>query len=88
MIAFRGIYFGLYDSYKHKTESYLERFMISYVSTVAALTGIYPFDTVRRRLMMTSGQNYKYGSYKQFLKEIYMNQGLSGFFAGMPIIFF
>ncbi len=68
MIAFRGIFFGLYDSYKRSTENYLQKLSISYLSTVAALIGIYPFDTVRRRMMMTSGQNYKYGSYGQLIK--------------------
>lgn len=54
---------------------------------MAALIGIYPFDTVRRRMMMTSGANYKYGSYKEFIKEIYSSQGLRGFFIGLPVIF-
>jgi hypothetical protein len=45
--------------------------MLSYVSTLIALLGIYPFDTVRRRLMMTSGQNYKYGSTGSFIKDIF-----------------
>ncbi len=69
MIAFRGIFFGLYDSYKEKAQNIFQKLSISYFSTVAALVGIYPFDTVRRRLMMTSGQNYKYGSYKQFMVD-------------------
>lgn len=68
MISFRGIYFGIYDSYKKSTSNYLEKFTVSYLSTVAALIGIYPFDTIRRRMMMTSGQNYKYGSYGEFIK--------------------
>lgn len=63
MIAFRGIFFGMYDTYKKYTQNYPQKLCLSYVSTVAALIGIYPFDTVRRRMMMTSGQNYKYGSY-------------------------
>jgi len=87
MIAFRGIFFGLYDSYKHFTRNYFEKLCFSYVATVAALMGIYPFDTIRRRLMMTSGQSYKYGSYSQFIKHVYHSQGLRGFFKGMPIIF-
>lgn len=56
------------------------------MATVAALIGIYPFDTIRRRMMMTSGQNYKYGSYGEFIRGIYSSQGLKGFFSGLPVI--
>ena len=85
---FRGVYFGIYDTYKISANNYIDKIMISYLSTVAALFGIYPFDTVRRRLMMTSGQQYKYGSYKKFIKQFYGNAGLRGFFPGLPVIFF
>jgi solute carrier family 25 (adenine nucleotide translocator) protein 4/5/6/31 len=87
MIAFRGIFFGLYDTYKDKAENNFQKLYISYFSTVAALIGIYPFDTIRRRLMMTSGQNYKYGSYRQFIRYVYQEQGFRGFFIGIPITF-
>jgi solute carrier family 25 (adenine nucleotide translocator) protein 4/5/6/31 len=88
MIVFRGVYFGCYDTYKKHANNYIQKFLISYISTVAALTGIYPFDTIRRRLMMSSGQNYKYGSYKSFIKQIYKNHGITnGFFSGLPVIF-
>lgn len=70
MIVFRGVFFGLYDSQKKSEQSYLQKLWISYYSTVAALLGIYPFDTIRRRLMMTSGQNYKYGSYRSFISHV------------------
>ena len=68
MGVFRGLYFGIYDTYKAMTKNYFERFLVSYFSTLTALLGIYPFDTIRRRLMMTSGQKYKYGSYGKFIK--------------------
>jgi solute carrier family 25 (adenine nucleotide translocator) protein 4/5/6/31 len=73
MAVFRGLYFGLYDSYKNIVNNSFQKCLVSYVSTVIALFGIYPFDTIRRRLMMTSGQNYKYGSSMKFIKLIYMN---------------
>lgn len=88
MIAFRGIYFGLYDSYKNTAQNFMQKMVISYLSTVGALIGIYPFDTIRRRIMMTSGQQYKYGPYSKFIKCIYKGQGLKGFFPGLPVIFF
>jgi solute carrier family 25 (adenine nucleotide translocator) protein 4/5/6/31 len=68
MGVFRGLYFGFYDSYKKLTRNYLEKIALSYFSTIIALFGIYPFDTIKRRLMMTSGQKYKYGPYSRFIK--------------------
>jgi len=60
MVCFRGTFFGLYDSLKIHTYNLYQQFFLSYLSTVIALFTIYPFDTIRRRMMMTSGQNYKY----------------------------
>ncbi len=58
IIVYRGAYFGLYDTAKgvlfgdDRRASFLARWAVA--QTVTALAGIisYPFDTVRRRLMM------------------------------------
>ena len=58
IIVYRGAYFGLYDTAKgylfgdDRRSSFLARWAVA--QTVTALAGIisYPFDTVRRRLMM------------------------------------
>jgi len=60
MSCFRGTFFGLYDSFKNMADNIYHHFLLSYFCTVTALATIYPFDTIRRRMMMTSGQNYKY----------------------------
>jgi len=87
MVAFRGIYLGLCDSHKNSAKNFPDKIAISYLSTVGALFGIYPFDTIRRRLMMIYGQKYKYGPYDKFIKEIYRSQGLRGFYPGFSVIF-
>jgi solute carrier family 25 (adenine nucleotide translocator) protein 4/5/6/31 len=55
----RGSYFGLYDTGKGalltKDSSIVAKFVVAQVATNAAGVASYPFDTVRRRLMMTSG---------------------------------
>ena len=73
---YRGAYFGLYDTAKgylfgdDRRSSFLARWAVA--QTVTALAGIisYPFDTVRRRLMMqahdrsspTQGKNLARGN--------------------------
>ena len=55
---YRGVYFGLYDTAKgvlfddERHASFFARWAVA--QTVTAIAGIasYPFDTVRRRLMM------------------------------------
>ena len=55
---YRGAYFGLYDTAKgvlfkdEKTANFFAKWAVA--QTVTALAGVvsYPFDTVRRRLMM------------------------------------
>ena len=58
IIVYRGAYFGLYDTAKgvlfkdEKTANFFAKWAVA--QTVTAMAGVisYPFDTVRRRLMM------------------------------------
>ena len=58
IIVYRGTYFGMYDTAKgalfkdEKTANFFAKWAVA--QTVTALAGVtsYPFDTVRRRLMM------------------------------------
>lgn len=64
IFVYRGAYFGLYDSLKpivigDKSSFFLD-FSLGYAITVTAGLLSYPIDTVRRRMMMTSGQAVKY----------------------------
>jgi solute carrier family 25 (mitochondrial adenine nucleotide translocator), member 4/5/6/31 len=91
IIAYRGAYFGLYDSakgviLKDKNTSVLKRWAVAQV--VTAISGIvsYPFDTVRRRMMMMSGrkpgQELQYKSTADCWKKIAKQEGFNGFFKG------
>lgn len=60
IIAYRGCYFGMYDSGKElilSKDSYIITKFI-FAQFVTGMSGVfsYPFDTVRRRLMMMSGK--------------------------------
>merc|ERR1711860_480188 len=62
--VYRGFYFGLYDSLKPillgNDSSLLLSFALGYTVTVSSGLLSYPIDTIRRRMMMTSGQAVKY----------------------------
>jgi solute carrier family 25 (adenine nucleotide translocator) protein 4/5/6/31 len=64
IFIYRGMYFGLYDSIKPillgDNASVFLSFLLGWVVTVTAGLMSYPIDTVRRRMMMTSGQAVKY----------------------------
>lgn len=87
IVVYRGAYFGLYDTGKgallNKDSSMIFKFIVAQVATNAAGVLSYPFDTVRRRLMMSSGAGKKLysGTIDAFIK-IYAQEGLSAFFKG------
>ena len=87
IIVYRGSYFGLYDTGKGalltKDSSFIFKFIVAQVATNAAGVLSYPFDTVRRRLMMNSGAGKKLynGTVDAFVKS-YAQEGMGAFFKG------
>lgn len=89
IIVYRGAYFGLYDTAKgvlfedEKKANVLAKWAVA--QTVTAASGIisYPFDTVRRRLMMQSGGKEKiYNGTLDAWRKIAANEGSGAFFKG------
>jgi hypothetical protein len=68
IFIYRGLYFGMYDSLKPVLitgaleGNFLASFLLGWSITIVAGLASYPIDTVRRRMMMTSGQAVKYKS--------------------------
>ncbi|EDO47068.1 predicted protein [Nematostella vectensis] len=64
IIVYRGFYFGLYDTLKPillgEDAGVVISFVLGYGVTVSAGLASYPIDTIRRRMMMTSGEAVKY----------------------------
>merc|ERR1719476_692506 len=64
IMVYRGFYFGLYDTLKPmllgEDASVVLSFCLGYGVTVTAGLMSYPIDTIRRRMMMTSGEAVKY----------------------------
>lgn len=89
IIVYRGAYFGLYDTAKgvlfedEKKANVFAKWLVA--QTVTAMSGVisYPFDTVRRRLMMQSGGKEKiYNGTLDAWRKIAANEGTGAFFKG------
>jgi len=88
IIVYRGLYFGMYDSLKPVVltgdlqNNFLASFLLGWGITIGAGLASYPIDTVRRRMMMTSGEAVKYKSSLDAFKQIVQNEGTKSLFKG------
>lgn len=87
IIVYRGCYFGFYDTIKAFLpkgfdKNFFINFSVGYFVTVTAGLASYPLDTVRRRMMMTSGEAVKYSSSIQCTALIVKNEGVKSLFKG------
>jgi len=88
IIVYRGLYFGLYDSLKpvvltgNMKDSFLGSFFLGWSITIGAGLASYPIDTIRRRMMMTSGEAVKYKSSLHAGAEIIKKEGIPSLFKG------
>lgn len=91
IIVYRGAYFGFYDTAKgvlfkdEKNANIIAKWGVA--QTVTAVAGIcsYPFDTVRRRLMMQAGgksSDIMYTGTMDAWSKIYRVEGVKSFFKG------
>jgi len=60
MTAARGLYFGIFDSFKHEMPNEQVKFLWSYFSISIALLVNYPLDTIRKRVIL-SPKRFKNG---------------------------
>jgi len=88
IIVYRGLYFGIYDSVKpvlltgSMENSFLGSFLLGWSITIGAGLASYPIDTIRRRMMMTSGEAVKYKSSMHAFSEIVKKEGMPSLFKG------
>jgi len=88
IIVYRGLYFGMYDSLKpvllqgNLKDAFLPSFFLGWGITIGAGLASYPIDTIRRRMMMTSGEAVKYKSSYHAFQEIVKKEGVKSLFKG------
>lgn len=86
IIVYRGFYFGLYDTLKPMLlgddASLVLSFLLGYGVTVSSGLASYPIDTIRRRMMMTSGQAVKYKGSIDCTIQILKNEGFMSLMKG------
>merc|ERR1711971_1468732 len=86
IFIYRGLYFGLYDSLKPiilgDNANVFLSFLLGWGVTVTAALMSYPIDTIRRRMMMTSGAAVKYKSSLDCGAQILKNEGFMSMMKG------
>ena len=89
IVVYRGLYFGMFDSLKpvllqgSLANSFLASFLLGWGVTTGAGLASYPLDTIRRRMMMTSGgTGPHYKSMMHCAAEITKAEGVSSLFKG------
>jgi solute carrier family 25 (adenine nucleotide translocator) protein 4/5/6/31 len=86
IIVYRGFYFGLYDTLRPlllgANADLWSSFLLGWGVTVTAGLASYPIDTIRRRMMMTSGEAVKYSSSLDCGAQILKKEGVASFFKG------
>ncbi|KAI1004295.1 ADP/ATP translocase [Podosphaera aphanis] len=88
IVVYRGLYFGMYDSIKPVLlvgpleGNFLASFALGWTVTTGAGIASYPLDTIRRRMMMTSGEAVKYKSSLDAGRQIVAKEGVKSLFKG------
>jgi solute carrier family 25 (adenine nucleotide translocator) protein 4/5/6/31 len=87
IVIYRGLYFGMFDSVKPLMPASLKNnffatFLLGWCVTTTAGLASYPIDTIRRRMMMTSGEAVKYASSIDCAKQILAKEGFKSYFKG------
>mmetsp|Transcript_10781 Transcript_10781/g.18015 ORF Transcript_10781/g.18015 Transcript_10781/m.18015 type:complete len:326 (-) Transcript_10781:38-1015(-) len=86
IFVYRGFYFGLYDTIMplipKDSNNLFVKFTVGYAVTVVAGILSYPIDTIRRRMMMTSGGGVKYNGSLDAASQILKKEGIKSFFKG------
>merc|ERR1711974_302869 len=83
-----GLYRGFVDSLKpvllpgELSNNFAATFALGYGVTVVSGLISYPLDTIRRRMMMTSGEAVKYKNSLDCAAQVMKKEGFSSFFKG------
>merc|ERR1719163_1617578 len=86
IFIYRGLYFGIYDTVKGtllgEDAGFFMNFALAFGVTNVASFLAYPIDTIRRRMMMKSGEAVKYNGSLDCAQQILKAEGFTSFFKG------
>merc|ERR1711992_1336 len=86
IFIYRGLYFGIYDTVKPifigEGGSFMASFALGWAVTVVSGLASYPIDTIRRRMMMTSGTGVHYKSSMDCGMQILKTEGFMSMMKG------
>jgi solute carrier family 25 (adenine nucleotide translocator) protein 4/5/6/31 len=84
IVIYRGMYFGLYDSLKIflPYDTFVMNFALGWAVTIVSGLMSYPLDTVRRRMMMTSGTGKNYKSSFHCFRVVVAEEGFMSLMKG------
>merc|ERR1712043_17145 len=86
IFIYRGLYFGIYDTAKPifigENGSFMASFLLGWAVTVVSGLASYPIDTIRRRMMMTSGGGVKYKGSIDCGMQVMKNEGFMSMMKG------
>merc|ERR1712141_873458 len=86
IFIYRGLYFGLYDTLRPmllgEKGSAGASFFLGWAITIVSGLASYPIDTVRRRMMMTSGGGVKYKGSIDCAQTVIKNEGFMSLMKG------
>jgi solute carrier family 25 (adenine nucleotide translocator) protein 4/5/6/31 len=57
------------------SSTWLETFLLRWLVTIISGISAYPLNTIKRRMLMTAGQEVKYTSSMACLKEVVLKEG-------------
>jgi len=86
IFIYRGMYFGLYDTLKPlflgENPSAFMSFFLGWAVTIISGLMSYPIDTVRRRMMMTTGSGTSYKGSIDCATQVIKNEGFMSLMKG------
>jgi len=86
IVVYRGCYFGFYDTLKPivlgEDAGLMVSFALGYIVTISSGLISYPIDTIRRRMMMTSGEAVKYKGSIDCAVQIMKTEGFMALMKG------
>lgn len=89
IFIYRGLYFGLYDTLKPIVltgkDNWMHNFLLGWAVTITSGLTAYPVDTIKRRMMMTSGEKVKYNGSLDCFRQVIKTEGAGALYRGCGV---